>query len=230
MPELEAHVLDHPLREGLWAQLMYALYQTGRQPEALRAYQRACDAFADTGTAPSDDLRNLEEMILLRDPTLSEGWPTTPAGPVGEAPLVLPSERTSFVGRDEELRLASQLLSDARLVTLRGPPGVGKTRFACRLAAEQFGKYRHGVFFVPLAAVDAAPLVEPAIARVLGVRGGRELSTPESLAAYLRERSRKTRNGSTSRGAPPSTRPTSMFRRPPIPRTDGTSRTVIRPA
>jgi predicted ATPase/DNA-binding SARP family transcriptional activator len=189
VPDLEAQVAEYPLREGLWAQLMYALYRTGRQPEALRTYTRAKEVFAQLGTVPSADLGHLEELILLRNPSLDEGWPLTPSGAPATSPRVLPAERTPFIGRVEELRLGAELLGEVRLLTVLGPPGAGKTRLACQLAAERNDDYPHGVFFVPLAAVVDAALVEPAIARVLGVRGGRKQSTHESLAAYLRERS-----------------------------------------
>ncbi len=189
VPDLEALVVEHPLREALWAQLMYALYQTGRQPEALRSYRRATEGFAELGTVPSGDLDRLEELILLRDPALDEGWPMSSESTSGEAPTVLPPERTPFVGRTAELRIGTDLLSLVRLLTVLGPPGAGKTRLACQLGAENGGRYRHGVFFVPLAAVDDAVLVEPAIAQVLGVRGGPEQSTHESLVRYLQDRS-----------------------------------------
>ena len=71
VPELEALVSEHPLRERLWAQLMVALYRCDRQAEALRAYQRLRTHLGEElGIEPSPDLRRLEEAILLQEPDL----------------------------------------------------------------------------------------------------------------------------------------------------------------
>src|SRR5919204_2612394 len=69
--ELEALVARHPLREGLRRQQMLALYRSGRQAEALAAYQEARRALADElGIEPSPALRELERRILQQDPSL----------------------------------------------------------------------------------------------------------------------------------------------------------------
>jgi DNA-binding SARP family transcriptional activator/pimeloyl-ACP methyl ester carboxylesterase len=69
--ELEALVLRHPLREGLRAQQMLALYRSGRQPDALAAYQTFRTRLADElGLEPSARLRELERKILRQDPEL----------------------------------------------------------------------------------------------------------------------------------------------------------------
>jgi DNA-binding SARP family transcriptional activator len=70
--ELEALVRDHPLRERLRAQLMLALYRSGRQAEALQAYQNARRELTDElGIEPSHELRELEKAILRQDASLS---------------------------------------------------------------------------------------------------------------------------------------------------------------
>ena len=83
---------------------------------------------------------------------------------------------TSFVGRERELAEARRLLaggpSGARLLTLTGPGGVGKTRLALRLAAAVAPAFPDGVRFVPLAALADPALVPAAVARSLGVRDG----------------------------------------------------------
>jgi DNA-binding SARP family transcriptional activator len=68
VPQLEALVVAHPLREAFWRQLMLALYRSHRQPDALRAYRQACDAFGELGTVPSPDLHHLEERSLSTIP------------------------------------------------------------------------------------------------------------------------------------------------------------------
>ena len=71
VPELEVLCTDHPLREGFRAQQMLALYRSGRQAEALRAYQKTRTYLADElGLEPSPELRELERRILSHDPSL----------------------------------------------------------------------------------------------------------------------------------------------------------------
>ena len=71
VPELEVLVAEHPYRERLVAQLMVALYRSGRQPEALDAYKRVGDALRKTfGLEPTRSLRDLERRILAQDPAL----------------------------------------------------------------------------------------------------------------------------------------------------------------
>ena len=72
--ELESLTARHPLRERFWEQLMLALYRTGRQGEALGAYQRAREILADElGIDPSPELRKLHERILAQSPDLDPG-------------------------------------------------------------------------------------------------------------------------------------------------------------
>ncbi|MFC0529417.1 BTAD domain-containing putative transcriptional regulator [Phytohabitans kaempferiae] len=136
--ELRDLVGAHPLRERPRAQLMRALYAAGRPAEALAAYEEARRVFADElGTDPSPEMAALH-VAILRDEV---------ARPPG-----LPGQFTSFVGRDEELRRVGKLLGEARLVTLHGPGGAGKTRLAVEAAGRQEGE----VVFVDLAALAPA--------------------------------------------------------------------------
>ena len=69
--ELESLVARHPLRERLWAALMIALYRSGRQAEAVRAYQRARDVLVEElGLEPGAELRRLEIAVLAGDTAL----------------------------------------------------------------------------------------------------------------------------------------------------------------
>jgi predicted ATPase/class 3 adenylate cyclase len=84
----------------------------------------------------------------------------------------LPIAATSLVGRGRELAELTELLGDgARLVTVTGAGGSGKTRLALQVAAELADDFRDGVFFVPLAPIQDAALVAPTIAQAAGVRG-----------------------------------------------------------
>ena len=70
--DLESLVVEYPYREGLWARLMKALYQGGRQADALRTYRRAATALEEElGLYPSPDLQALEQQILVQDPSLT---------------------------------------------------------------------------------------------------------------------------------------------------------------
>jgi DNA-binding SARP family transcriptional activator len=130
--ELEALVREQPLRERPRRQLMLALYQTGRQADALEAYQAARSTLVEElGIEPSRDLRDLHQQILNQDPALDlvVGAVTT-AEPV----------RGVFVGRERELEQLASALDDAfagrgRLVLLVGEPGIGKSRLADELIA-----------------------------------------------------------------------------------------------
>ncbi len=94
--EIEAHVVANPLRERLRGQLMLALYRSGRQAEALEAYQDARSALVDgLGIDPSPALQELERRILRQDPTLL----ASEAGPVAARPVVgeVPTRKTITV-------------------------------------------------------------------------------------------------------------------------------------
>ena len=128
--ELEELVADHPLRERLRGQLMLALYRSGRQAEALNAYQEARTALVDElGIEPSRELRDLHQAILNQDPALD-----LVASPASERD----STRGAFVGREAELAELIAGLDDAiaghgRLFLLVGEPGIGKSRLADEL-------------------------------------------------------------------------------------------------
>ena len=122
VPELEALVAEHPLREAFRGQLMRALAQAGRRGEALRVYQQGRKLLVEElGLDPSRELQRLEEAILLDEPTLAstEATDEPPTAPRGN----LRQPTTTFVGRVSELAELTQLVSTNRLVTLTGAGG-----------------------------------------------------------------------------------------------------------
>src|SRR5262249_642199 len=128
--ELEALVQEHPLRERLRAQLMLSLYRSGRQAEALEAYQAARGALTEElGIEPSKSVRDLHQAILNQDLALDLD---VQAEPVGER------SRGVFVGRGSELAQLLAGLRDVfsgrgRLFLLVGEPGIGQSRLADEL-------------------------------------------------------------------------------------------------
>ena len=129
MPELAALVVEHPYREKLREQQILALYRSGRQKEALEAYRAARKALVDDlGVEPGASLQELERAVLRQDESLA-----APKGPTLARPL--PSPPTPLVGRRVEIAAVSALpRENARLVTLTGPGGTGKTRLALAVA------------------------------------------------------------------------------------------------
>lgn len=85
------------------------------------------------------------------------------------APTNLPKPASSFIGRQIELGQAEQLRPDARMLTVTGPGGAGKTRFAIELARRTAGSFPGGSWFVSLSATTDPALVLPAIASVMGI-------------------------------------------------------------
>jgi DNA-binding SARP family transcriptional activator len=81
VPELERLVAAEPLRERFWAALMLALHRSGRQAEALSAYQSARRQLAELGLEPSNELKTLERRILQQDPELLPRQAPIPARP-----------------------------------------------------------------------------------------------------------------------------------------------------
>ncbi|MCX4827118.1 LuxR C-terminal-related transcriptional regulator [Streptomyces sp. NBC_01142] len=97
----------------------------------------------------------------------------------------LPAEATRFIGRRRELSVARRMLARARLLTLTGPGGVGKTRLALRLAAQAQRSYPSGVWLVDLAAVETEQALTNTVLEVLGLNHGLGRLTPAELSERI---------------------------------------------
>jgi predicted ATPase/DNA-binding CsgD family transcriptional regulator len=122
------------------------------------------------------------------EPSAHEPTPLTPSR--GRREAGLPTPLTSFVGREREIAAVAATLrrEDVRLLTLTGPGGIGKTRFAIRVASEIAADFRDGVWFVPLGPVDDPGLVASTIAQALSLRETGSRTAEEAIREFLQDR------------------------------------------
>jgi predicted ATPase/class 3 adenylate cyclase len=132
------------------------------------------------------DLANPERLFQLEIAGLPVDFPMLRT--LDARPNNLPVQLTSFVGRQDEIAAVGELLDRARLVTLTGPGGSGKTRLAIQVAAERLSMYADGAFIVELAPVTDPALVLSAIAGALGVREAADGPLAETLREAIRDR------------------------------------------
>ncbi|MDH6608937.1 putative ATPase/DNA-binding SARP family transcriptional activator [Streptomyces sp. SAI-208] len=156
VPELRELTGAHPYDEPLHVLLIRALRDSGRGADALAAYETARRALADgLGTDPGPELREMHRELL----TVSPGRPR-----VERSGNIRP-RLTSFVGREPELDAIRSEVHRARLVTLTGPGGSGKTRLAEEAAAGL-----PQAWLVELAPLDRPEAVPGAVVSALGLR------------------------------------------------------------
>jgi predicted ATPase/class 3 adenylate cyclase len=103
-------------------------------------------------------------------------------------PNNLPTQLTSFVGREKELLDVRKLLHDSRLLTLTGPGGTGKTRLSIQAASEMLDQYPDGVWFVELAPILDPLLVSRTTAIAIGLREESQRPVIDLLCDYLHEK------------------------------------------
>lgn len=140
----------------------------------------------DLGRHLLRDVPHPERLYQLDAPGLETDFP-----PLRTASAVagnLPPRLTSFLARDTEIRELAALLGTARLVTITGPGGIGKTSLAIELARERAGAFPDGAWLVALESVPDADQVLPAVARTFGIYDGPGRPIAEGLARYFADR------------------------------------------
>jgi predicted ATPase/class 3 adenylate cyclase len=140
----------------------------------------------DMGEHQLKDLRQPKHLYQLSIAGLPSDFP--PLKSLSASPNNLPVQVTSFVGRTREIAEVKQALVEARLVTLTGPGGTGKTRLALETAAELIDTFRSGVFFVALGPITDARLVASTIAQSLSLAEAAGRSIVDSLKDYLQSK------------------------------------------
>ena len=103
-------------------------------------------------------------------------------------PNNLPTDTTTFIGREEDIARVGALIAEHRLVTLLGPGGTGKTRLAIEAAARELDRFPDGVWLVELASVGQPDQVTAQIADIWGLRAGEGGTLEEVLTRYLASR------------------------------------------
>ncbi len=163
-----------PLLEPAHRALMRVYETLGRRQDALAHYQRLRAALRRSLEAePADETRALYHELL------AAGHESDALAPQG-----LPPEMTSFVGRERELAAIAEELAQARVLTLTGPGGSGKTRLAVA-AARATDDARDAVVFVELAAITDPELVGDATATAVGIRVPARRTAAEAVADEL---------------------------------------------
>jgi predicted ATPase/DNA-binding SARP family transcriptional activator len=182
------------LHEPAQRELMALYARSGQRAAALRQYAE-CERVLgeELGIPPAAETTELYEAIRSRRelPMVTTAEGAGPSEPSTPRRHNLPVQGTPFVGRGQELDELDRLLAptaEARLVTVVGPGGMGKTRLALEAAARQLAHYPDGAWFVPLAPLQSAEGIAPTVAQVLGASFYGTDPPSRQLLRYLREK------------------------------------------
>lgn len=182
--EASALAEELPYREGPVRVLATALARSGRHADALAAVERLRGRLVeDLGLDPSPTMADLHRRLLLHDPAVvqpvagrapgADGAVVRPGAPHADGESVprppLPLPLTSFVGREDDIAAVHAALGVARLVTLVGPGGAGKTRLALEALRRLAPSEQDGPWVVELGYVTDPGQVVETVAQALGV-------------------------------------------------------------
>ena len=142
--------------------------------------------FLDLGEHRLKNLTRPEHIFQLTTPDLPVEFP--PLKSLSMLSNNLPVQLTSFVGRERELAEARKRIAQARLLTLIGPGGTGKTRLSLQIGADLLKEFKDGVWLVELAPLTHPSIVLQTIAAVLNVREQPGMPLKELVTDYLRDK------------------------------------------
>lgn len=140
----------------------------------------------DLGEHRLKNLSQFENIFQLNAPTLPFNFP--PLQSLNAVPNNLPGQLTSFIGRDKEMAEIQALLESARLVTLTGSGGTGKTRLSIEVGAQELTSFPNGVWLLELAPLTDPDHIIPALAQVLGLQELPSASLESLVIDYLRDK------------------------------------------
>jgi hypothetical protein len=140
----------------------------------------------DLGNYRLKDLNEVEHLHQLVIPGLPSDFPRLKS--IEIMPNNLPVQLTSFIGREREIEEIKRLLGNARLMTLTGAGGIGKTRLAIEIARQMGDLYPDGLWLVDFAALPESSLILQAIASALGAREEPNRSLIQTLTDYLKSK------------------------------------------
>ncbi|MCI0696514.1 tetratricopeptide repeat protein [candidate division KSB1 bacterium] len=145
-------------------------------------------SWRDLGEHRLKDLQQAEHIYQIIAADLQADFPSLKT--LSSRPNNLPAPTTQLIGRENESEALRQLLlnAEARLVTLTGPGGIGKTSLSLQVATSLLDQFEHGIFFLSLAAISDPELVLPTIAQTLGIRENRNKPWRESVIDHLRDK------------------------------------------
>ncbi|HEX2696271.1 MAG TPA: adenylate/guanylate cyclase domain-containing protein [Anaerolineales bacterium] len=152
--------------------------------DLVREHLSDGSSLRDLGEHRLKDLIRSEHVFQLTQPGLPADFP--PLRSLDSYPNNLPIQLTSFIGRERELAEAKKRLASARLLTLIGPGGTGKTRLSMQIGAELLPMFADGVWLVELAPLADPALILQTIASIFGIREQVGMSLTELVVDYLR--------------------------------------------
>jgi predicted ATPase/class 3 adenylate cyclase len=154
--------------------------------QVVREHLPADVSLLDLGEHHLKGLLRAEKIYQVVSPDLHKNFPALNS--ISTATNNLPAQLTSFIGREREMKEAAKRFSDARLLTLIGPGGTGKTRLSIQLGTEMLPNFADGVWFIELAPLADSAYVISTVASVFNLREVQGMSLINIVMDYLRGR------------------------------------------